>query len=130
MPGCRCSAWCLGLQGIAEYFGGELGQLATPMHGKPSAIRTLGGCLLDGLPPEFRAGRYHSLFARRSEVPDELEVTAVSLDDDIVMAVEHRELPVAAVQFHPESIMSLDDEVGLSLIRNVVQRLDTGWKDS
>ena len=121
---------CLGLQGIAEYFGGELGQLATPMHGKPSAIRTLGGCLLDGLPPEFRAGRYHSLFARRSEVPDELEVTAVSLDDDIVMAVEHRELPVAAVQFHPESIMSLDDEVGLSLIRNVVQRLDAGWKDS
>ena len=119
---------CLGLQGIAEYFGGELGQLATPMHGKPSAIRTLGGRLLDGLPPEFRAGRYHSLFARRSEVPDELEVTAVSLDDDIVMAVEHRELPVAAVQFHPESIMSLDDEVGLSLIRNVVERLDTGWK--
>ena len=44
------------------------------------------------------------------------------------MAVEHRELPVAAVQFHPESIMSLDDEVGLSLIRNVVERLDTGWK--
>ena len=119
---------CLGLQGIVEYFGGELGQLATPMHGKPSAIRTLGGQLLDGLPKEFRAGRYHSLFARRGEVPDSLEVTAVSLDDDIVMAVEHRELPVAAVQFHPESIMSLDDGVGLALIRNVVDRLVYGWR--
>ncbi|WP_419853849.1 anthranilate synthase component I [Candidatus Poriferisodalis sp.] len=119
---------CLGLQGIVEYFGGELGQLATPMHGKPSAIRILGGQLLDGLPKEFRAGRYHSLFARRSEVPDSLEVTAVSLDDDIVMAVEHRELPVAAVQFHPESIMSLDDGVGLALIRNAVDRLVPGWR--
>ena len=119
---------CLGLQGIVEYFGGELGQLATPMHGKPSAIRILGGQLLDGLPQEFRAGRYHSLFARRSEVPDSLEVTAVSLDDDIVMAVEHRELPVAAVQFHPESIMSLDDGVGLALIRNAVDRLVPGWR--
>ena len=119
---------CLGLQGIVEYFGGELGQLATPMHGKPSAIRVVGGQLLDGLPKEFRAGRYHSLFARRSEVPDALEVTAVSLDDDIVMAVEHRELPVAAVQFHPESIMSLDDGVGLALIRNAVDRLVPGWR--
>ena len=120
---------CLGLQGIVEYFGGELGQLSTPMHGKPSAIRTLGGQLLDGLPKEFRAGRYHSLFARRAEVPDVLEVTAVSLDDDIVMAVEHRELPVAAVQFHPESIMSLDDGVGLALIRNAVDRLVPGWRN-
>ena len=119
---------CLGLQGIVEYFGGELGQLDTPMHGKPSAIRVVGGQLLDGLPKEFRAGRYHSLFARRSEVPDELEVTAVSLDDDIVMAVEHRELPVAAVQFHPESIMSLDDGVGLALIRKAVDRLVPGWR--
>ena len=119
---------CLGLQGIVEYFGGELGQLTTPVHGKPSAIRILGGQLLDGLPKEFRAGRYHSLFAHRSEVPDSLEVTAVSLDDDIVMAVEHRELPVAAVQFHPESIMSLDDGVGLALIRNAVDRLVPGWR--
>ena len=119
---------CLGLQGIVEYFGGELGQLDTPMHGKPSAIRIVGGQLLDGLPKEFRAGRYHSLFARRSEVPDALEVTAVSLDDDVVMAVEHRELPVAAVQFHPESIMSLDDGVGLALIRNAVERLVPGWR--
>ncbi len=120
---------CLGLQGIVEYFGGELGQLATPVHGKPSTVRVLGGQLLDALPTEFRAGRYHSLYARRSAVPDSLEVTAVSLDDDVVMAVEHRELPVAAVQFHPESIMSLDDGVGLALVRNAVERLVPGWRN-
>jgi anthranilate synthase len=114
---------CLGLQGIVEAFGGELGQLATPMHGKPSTIRVLRGRLFEGLPSEFRAGRYHSLFARRSNIPDELQVTAVSLDDDIVMGVEHAELPVAAVQFHPESIMSLDDGVGMALVRNAVTRL-------
>ena len=114
---------CLGLQGIVEFFGGEVGQLATPMHGKSSTIRVEGGTLFDGLPREFKAGRYHSLFARRSEIPPELLVTAVSLDDDIVMAVEHAELPIAAVQFHPESIMSLDDGVGLSLVRNAVARL-------
>lgn len=114
---------CLGLQGIVEHFGGELGQLDTPMHGKPSTIRGSDSRLFHGLPLEFRAGRYHSLFARQNDIPDMLEVTAVSLDDDIVMGVEHRELPVAAVQFHPESIMSLDDDLGMSLIRNAVTRL-------
>ena len=114
---------CLGLQGIVEHFGGELGQMATPMHGKPSTIRAMGGRLFEGLPDEFKAGRYHSLFARRSNIPDELIVSAVSLDDDIVMGVEHATLPVAAVQFHPESIMSLDDGVGMALIRNAVDRL-------
>ena len=93
------------------------------MHGKPSTIRGSDSRLFAGLPDEFRAGRYHSLFARRSDIPEELEVTAVSLDDDIVMGVEHRTLPVAAVQFHPESIMSLDEGVGMTLVRNAVTRL-------
>ena len=115
---------CLGLQGIVEHFGGRLGQLDVPMHGKPSTIRVTGGRLLAGLPAEFRAGRYHSLFARVEDLPDELEVSAVS-DDGVVMAIEHRRLPIAAVQFHPESIMSLDGDVGLMLIGNVVQRLAT-----
>lgn len=114
---------CLGLQGVVEYFGGELDTLATPMHGKPSTVRVDGGRLLAGLPAEFRAGRYHSLFARRAAVPEELEVTATSTDDDVVMAVEHRRLPVAAVQFHPESIMSLDGGLGLRLVRNAVELL-------
>jgi anthranilate synthase len=114
---------CLGLQAIVEYFGGELGQLETPMHGKPSFIQVLGGQLFSGLPTEFRAGRYHSLFAKRDRMPDDLEITATSVDDEVVMAIEHRELPICAVQFHPESIMSLDDEVGFRLVSNAVELL-------
>lgn len=113
---------CLGLQSIVEYFGGTLGTLPEPMHGKPSQVRVLGGRLFDEMPETFTAGRYHSLFANIDALPEGLAVTAQA-DDGIVMAVEHRKLPVAAVQFHPESIMSLDDEVGIRLIRNVVAQL-------
>jgi anthranilate synthase len=113
---------CLGLQGIVEYFGGQLDLLPEPVHGKASCIRTLGGPLFEGLPVEFDAGRYHSLFARRESLPPELEVTAES-PDGIIMAIQHRSLPVAAVQFHPESILTLSDEVGLQLIRNAVTAL-------
>jgi anthranilate synthase len=110
---------CLGLQGLVEYFGGELGVLASPMHGKASTIHARGGRIFEGLPRQFAAGRYHSLFARRETLPAALRVTAET-DDGVVMAVEHIELPMDAVQFHPESIMSLGDEIGLRLIRNVV----------
>jgi anthranilate synthase len=117
---------CLGLQGLVEHFGGRLGQLGTPMHGKASPVRVVGdesgGRVLAGLPSEFTAGRYHSLFALEEALPECLAVTARS-DDGVIMAVEHRTLPVAAVQFHPESIMSLGEGAGLRLVRNVVERL-------
>jgi len=113
---------CLGLQGLVEHFGGELGVLDYPMHGKPSRIGALKGALFDGFPEEFTAGRYHSLFAKRDQVPAELLVTASS-DDDVVMAVEHVDLPVAAVQFHPESILTLEGRLGHRLVRNVVATL-------
>ncbi|HXJ82017.1 MAG TPA: anthranilate synthase [Candidatus Methylomirabilis sp.] len=113
---------CLGLQGMVEFFGGTLAVLEQPVHGKASRIRVLGGRIFEGLPPEFSAGRYHSLFAVRATLPAVLEVTAES-DDGVVMAIEHRTLPLAAVQFHPESIMTLGDDVGLRLLTNVVQRL-------
>jgi anthranilate synthase len=113
---------CLGLQGIVEYFGGTLGTLPEPMHGKPSKVQVLGGRLFGDMPETFMAGRYHSLFANVETLPEVLTVTAKA-DDGIVMAIEHHELPVAAVQFHPESIMSLDDDVGIRLIRNVVVQL-------
>jgi anthranilate synthase len=113
---------CLGLQGIVEHFGGELGVLEYPMHGKASRIRVCGGRLFAGLPAEFTAGRYHSLFAIREKLPSALVVTAES-DDDVVMALEHATLPVAAVQFHPESIMSLEGDLGIRLLRNVVAGL-------
>ena len=113
---------CLGLQGMVEHFGGKLGLLAPPVHGKASRIRVLGGRLFEGLPTEFSAGRYHSLFAIRDTLPPALEVTAES-DDGVVMAIEHRTLPLSAVQFHPESIMTLGGDVGLQLLANVMARL-------
>ena len=113
---------CLGLQGIVEHFGGRLGTLGYPMHGKPSAIRWRGGRLLSSLPERFEAGRYHSLFGERETLPECLEVTA-DTEDGVIMAIEHRTLPVAAVQFHPESILTLGDEVGRRLIHEVVERL-------
>ncbi len=113
---------CLGLQGMVEYFGGTLGVLDQPVHGKTSRIRVVGGRIFAGLPKEFTAGRYHSLFAIRDRLPAVLEVTAET-EDGVVMAVEHRALPLAGVQFHPESIMTLADDLGLRLLANVVERL-------
>ena len=113
---------CLGLQGIVEYFGGRLAMLPTPMHGKPSMVNVRGGRIFEGLPLQFEGGRYHSLYADRSAFPDALEITAES-DEGIVMAVEHPDLPVAAVQFHPESILTLDDDAGLAVVMNVMRGL-------
>ena len=113
---------CLGLQGIVEYFGGRLGALGYPVHGKPSTIRRRGGRLLANLPERFEAGRYHSLYGEREGLPECLEITA-DTEDGVIMAVEHRTLPVAAVQFHPESILTLGGEVGRRLVHEVVERL-------
>ena len=113
---------CLGLQGIVEAFGGKLDVLDVPVHGKPSEIRVCGGRLFEGLPVTFTAGRYHSLYARTDAFPDVLEVTAESADG-VVMAIEHRDLPVAAVQFHPESILTLDGRIGHKLIANLLRGL-------
>ncbi|MGS0763838.1 anthranilate synthase component I [Syntrophomonas curvata] len=119
---------CLGLQAIVEYFGGQLGVLGYPQHGKTGWVRILHpGSLWEELPPEFKVGRYHSLYA--AAVTDCLKVSAVS-QDNVVMAVEHRHLPVAAVQFHPESIMSARDDCGLRLIMNVTAHLAGRKKQS
>ena len=111
---------CLGLQGIVEAFGGELGVLDYPMHGKPSRVRHFGKGAFAGLPEEFRVGRYHSLYAVREKLPAVLEVTAES-DDGVIMGVRHRELPIEAVQFHPESLLTLEGNCGLHLIENMIR---------
>ncbi|HEX8649142.1 MAG TPA: anthranilate synthase component I [Thermoleophilaceae bacterium] len=113
---------CLGLQALVEHFGGRLDLLDYPVHGKSSVIDVRGGWTFDGLPKRFEAGRYHSIYADRDGLPDELRVTAET-DDGVIMGVEHAELPVAAVQFHPESLMTTRRDVGLRLIENVVRRL-------
>ncbi len=111
---------CLGLQGIVEAFGGDLDVLDYPMHGKGSAVTHNGTGVFRDLPDPFRVGRYHSLFARRGSLPDCLEITAES-DDGIIMGLRHRTLPVEAVQFHPESILTLEGECGLRLIENMIE---------
>lgn len=112
---------CLGLQGLVEHLGGKLDLLAVPVHGKPSWIAVRGGALFEGLPRRFRAGRYHSLHARPDALPLELRVTAES-EDGVIMAVEHEREPLAAVQFHPESILT-PGELGLRLLANAVAKL-------
>ena len=113
---------CLGLQGIVEYFGGALDVLDIPVHGKPSLVRVLGGRLLRGLPQEFVVGRYHSLHAQRASLPLALSITAET-EDRIIMAIEHVDLPVAAVQFHPESVMTSQSEVGTPIIASALAHL-------
>lgn len=111
---------CLGLQALTEAYGGNLRQLGYPMHGKPSRIRVHEpGKVFSGLPHEITVGRYHSIFADPSRLPDEFTITAET-DDGVVMGIEHRSEPVAAVQFHPESIMSLGGNAGMRMIENVV----------
>ena len=111
---------CLGLQGVVEAFGGELGVLDYPVHGKPSLVTHRGTGVFEGLPERFTVGRYHSLFARKETFPACLEVTAES-DDGVIMGVRHRELPVEAVQFHPESLLTAEGDHGLELMRNVAR---------
>ncbi|WP_186400889.1 anthranilate synthase component I [Stappia sp. P2PMeth1] len=111
---------CLGLQALAEAYGGELAQLAIPMHGKPSPVSFIEGSMLfEGLASPVTVGRYHSLHARRDKLPAGFRVTSET-EDGVIMAVEHESEPVAAVQFHPESIMSLDQDAGHRIIQNVV----------
>src|ERR1035441_7353706 len=111
---------CLGLQGMVEAFGGELGVLDYPMHGKPSRIRHHNTGVFEGLPEEFTVGRYHSLYAIPEKMPACFEVTAQTADG-VIMGVRHKELPLEAVQFHPESILSARDDLGLRLMRNAMR---------
>jgi anthranilate synthase len=114
---------CLGLQGIVEYFGGALAVLDVPMHGKPSPVRRLPSRLLEGLPPRFTVGRYHSLYAERATLPTVLTVAAETEEDRVIMAVEHRTLPIAAVQFHPESVLTSPGEIGMPILEAALARL-------
>ncbi|RWA69891.1 anthranilate synthase [Mesorhizobium sp.] len=120
---------CLGLQALAEAYGGELRQLHIPMHGKPSRIRvSKPGIIFSGLPKEVTVGRYHSIFADPVRLPDGFVVTAET-EDGVIMAFEHRKEPIAAVQFHPESIMTLGHNAGMRIIENIVAHLPRKAKE-
>lgn len=111
---------CLGLQALVEYFGGTLKQLAEPVHGKPSLVKVVGGELFQSLPEKFTVGRYHSLYAAIETMPAQLVVSSLS-EDGIVMSVESKEDRIYAVQFHPETILSLEDNIGYRIIERVLQ---------
>lgn len=113
---------CLGLQGIVEAFGGRLSLLEHPRQGKPWTITHDGAGFFAGLPSPCRVGAYHALYADESALPDCLEILARN-ERGIVMAIRHRTLPIGAVQFHPESILSLAKSVGHRLVANVMRGL-------
>jgi anthranilate synthase/aminodeoxychorismate synthase-like glutamine amidotransferase len=108
---------CLGHQCIAHTFGAQVVVNYRMMHGKVSPIFHNGQGLFEGLPIPFSATRYHSLVAKRDTVPDILEVTAWTAEDE-VMGLRHRHLPIHGVQFHPESVLS---EHGRELLQNFLR---------
>ena len=117
---------CLGLQGMVEHFGGELGVLGYPMHGKSSEITLTSdgmaeGSIFTGLPETFEVARYHSLYGISDKIPKELLVTALT-EDGIVMGIQHKSLPFAAVQFHPESILTSPVH-GMTILKNAMRLL-------
>ena len=96
---------CLGHQSIGQVFGGNIIRAPKVVHGKTSPIHHNGETIFSGLTNPMTATRYHSLIIERDSMPDTLEVIAWT-DDDVVMGVKHREMPVWGVQFHPESILT------------------------
>jgi anthranilate synthase component 2 len=111
---------CLGLEALVESFGGSL-RLTEPRHGKSSPIHHDGTSIFSDLKNPLQAGRYHSLVS--DEVPDCFDISAWCSSpngEKLVMGIRHKTLPIEAVQFHPESVLSFQDQQGLSLIRNVV----------
>ena len=105
---------CLGHQAIGEAFGGIVARARTQMHGKTSAISHDGRGVFAGLSNPFTATRYHSLVVLKDSLPADLEVTAWAEDGEI-MGLRHRQHPVEGVQFHPESILTVE---GKRLLRN------------
>ena len=106
---------CLGLEAAVYAYGGEVGPAPEPIHGKAFPVDHDGRGVFRGLDQGFQGGRYHSLVA--TEVPDVFEVSATTTVDgeELVMGIRHREYPISAVQFHPESVLTA---VGHDLIRN------------
>ncbi|MFI4967910.1 MAG: anthranilate synthase component II [Gammaproteobacteria bacterium] len=113
---------CLGHQAIGQAFGGRIVHAGRVMHGKVSRIRHTGKGVFRGLPDGFEATRYHSLVIAKDSVPDCLEVTAWTEDDEghmeEIMGVRHKSLPIEGVQFHPESILT---QHGHDLLRNFLK---------
>ncbi len=110
---------CLGHQTIGQAFGGHVVRCHEIVHGKMGRMQHTGSGLFAGLPSPFEATRYHSLIVERQTLPDCLDITA-ELQDGTIMGLQHRDLPIHGVQFHPESIAS---EHGHALLQNFLNDL-------
>jgi anthranilate synthase component 2 len=110
---------CLGHQTIGQAFGGKVVRCHEIVHGKMGQVHHSGKGLFADLPSPFEATRYHSLIVERDTLPDCLEVTA-ELEDGTIMGLQHRDLPIHGVQFHPESIAS---EHGHALLQNFLNEM-------
>lgn len=110
---------CLGHQSLAQVFGGTIGYAPTIMHGKTSEIHHDSSALFQNVPSPFIATRYHSLIIERESLPPEFIISAWT-DDDVIMGIRHRTLPLLGVQFHPESIMTPD---GKTILKNFLESL-------
>ena len=107
---------CLGHQAVGEALGGRVVR-HSPVHGRSSAVRHDGAPPFTGLPDPFEAARYHSLVVERGSLPSELQVSAWT-DDGVVMGLRHRSQPTFGVQFHPESVLTVE---GRRLLRNFLE---------
>jgi anthranilate synthase/aminodeoxychorismate synthase-like glutamine amidotransferase len=108
---------CLGHQCIGHVFGGKIRRAKTLMHGKISSIEHDGSGVLKDIPSPLEATRYHSLVVDDETLPDCLKVTATSLDDKEIMGLTHKEYPIYGLQFHPESILTVD---GMEIMKNFI----------
>ncbi|AHA27706.1 anthranilate synthase component I [Candidatus Liberibacter americanus] len=114
---------CLGMQAIAEAYGAKLLQLPNPCHGKSSYIHIKKpNIVFENLETKITVGRYHSIYVDPLTLPKEFIVTSKS-EDEIIMGIEHITEPIAAVQFHPESIMTSSNDSGIKIIKNVIKNL-------
>lgn len=108
---------CLGHQAIGQAFGGKVVRAPLPVHGKTSLVTHDETGIFAGLPSPLRVTRYHSLVVEKSSLPSTLRATATS-SDGLVMALEHQHLPIAGVQFHPESVLT---EHGREMLANFIK---------
>ncbi|WP_217077382.1 anthranilate synthase component II [Clostridium baratii] len=108
---------CLGHQCIGEYFKGNIVKGSKPVHGKISKITNTGEGIFKGLPSEFNVTRYHSLIIDKETFPKELKITAQT-DDGVIMGIEHRDMKIYGVQYHPEAVLT---EEGHSLLNNFIK---------
>jgi anthranilate synthase component 2 len=111
---------CLGHQGIISCFGGKVVNAGNVRHGKTSPIKHFDDSIFEGVKNPFRATRYHSLVGDKTIIPDSLKITAVAEDDGEIMAVRHKDHPIVGVQFHPESIMTVE---GKKILRNFLKMI-------